>query len=496
MRQLEGVGGHRPQVRIQNGRLEWEGRVYPVAEPTVSEPNRLLRVRNTIVLLTVFLYLLLNWGFQQVRFPPTAGSGLPIGELVLLLALVTLNPNRVLGCLSREIYLLPLLLWWVFGVGRALVDISVHGFWTLRDAAHVIESLYLIVGFAFALRASALEKFYHWLPRLLAIAAVYGLLYSYRHIFLLISPHIISANGYSVPIVGSMANTSLLLILVAFYLFLYKSKNVICLIYAAVLIGYTLAMFQQRTLYLVMIAIMGFLWLLGRFRLIHLLMAAALLGGMLAVIMLLDLRVHGRLGETLSPEFLVHHFLAIFGLSSSEFEGVAAAAAGVDQRLGWWSKIFGQLLSDPFNMLLGLGYGIALTDFYGSGGAAVREPHNSYITTVARTGLIGIACWVLMMASMVHRWLLTFRRCRALGYREGENRLLILMVYFICVWVLALGEDGFEKPYNIIPFYFFWGVVLGLGHLLTRGEINVAAKQELEIPSERWLSGRRPENYA
>jgi len=43
------------------------------------------------------------------------------------------------------------------------------------------------------------------------------------------------------------------------------------------------------------------------------------------------------------------------------------------------------------------------------------------------------------------------------------------MVYFICMWVLALGEDGFEKPYNIIPYYFFWGIVLRFGLDLKQG---------------------------
>ena len=62
--------------------------------------------------------------------------------------------------------------------------------------------------------------------------------------------------------------------------------------------------------------------------------------------------------------------------------------------------------------------------------------------------------------------------CHELGWRDGENRMLIMMVFFICMWVLAIGEDGFEKPYNIIPFYFFWGIVLRFSLLLERGQIG------------------------
>jgi hypothetical protein len=96
---------------------------------------------------------------------------------------------------------------------------------------------------------------------------------------------------------------------------------------------------------------------------------------------------------------------------------------------------------------------------------------------LARTGIIGAICWGMMMLELLRRWHNTFMRCRQLDWREGENRLLVLMVFFICTWVLALGEDGFEKPYNIIPFYFFWGVILRLSLLLERGLIGPAAER-------------------
>ena len=76
----------------------------------------------------------------------------------------------------------------------------------------------------------------------------------------------------------------------------------------------------------------------------------------------------------------------------------------------------------------------------------------------------------LIDAELLRRWHLTFMRCRELGWRLGESRLMIMMVYLICMFVLAIGEDGFEKPYNVIPFYLFWGIVLRFAYLLERGE--------------------------
>jgi len=473
-----------PEVSIEGGRLYWPGRPGPAARDlSGAQPNWLDRMRDNGVLIVVVLYLLLNWGFQQVRFPPVAGGGVPIGEIVLIMALATINYPKVLGRLSRTVHLLPFLLWWAFGVSRALIDFVDHGAWALRDAVHVIESLFLLLGFVFAAYPSTLERFFHWLPKLLLLGVIYGLLYPVREVLWSISPTITSGNGFQVPIIGSMASVPYILITAAFYLVFFHGNRMIANIGAVLLIGYTIATFQQRTLYLIMIAVSGFVVLYRRRAIGNLGLLAYTSVLALLLVAILGVQIEGRLGATFSPEFLWHHFIAIFGVSSGEYEVVSSAAAGVDQRLAWWQNIFQKVFADPFSALFGLGYGVILTDFHGSSGAAVREPHNSYISVIARTGLVGAICWVLMMLSLVQRWHLCFRDCRALGWRLGENRLMVLMVYFICIWVLAIGEDSFEKPYNTIPFYFLWGIVLRFSLLLSDGAIGPQAPHHAHEPA-------------
>lgn len=480
-------------VVIHRGRLQWSDREDPAAPPR-ARPQRagataIEAIRNNVVLVVVLLYLLFNWGFMQLRIPPVAGGGLPLGEIVLLLSLMTLNYTAVLGRLSLTIAIVPLGIWWTFGVSRALFDFAVHGTWALRDAAHVLESLFLLVGFAFAGDRKSLDRFFAWLPRFLFIAAIYGLLYPVRvQVFQSISPTITSGVGYNVPIFGSMATSSYLLITASIYLILFHGNRLVPNLVAVLLLGYTLAVFQARTLYLTLIAVFGFLMLYRRSSLGNLGILVYVSALLLALVGLIGLKVEGRLGANFDANFLFHHFLAIFGICDTSLPGVCSAAEGVGQRLEWWNNIINRMTADPFSMLLGLGYGEPLTDFYGSSGAAVREPHNSYITVFARTGIIGAVCWALVMLSLVRRWHTTFRRCYELDWREGQNRLLVLMVIFICVWVLAIGEDGFEKPYNIIPFYFFWGIILRFSLLLERGEIG----PEAERGYEEWLPDDPP----
>ena len=468
------------EIVIHDGRLQWaapSGGVAPLAGPALAAVGRVEALRNIVVLLTVVLYLLFNWGFMQLRIPPVAGGGLPFGDIVLLMALATINYTGVLGRLSLTVAILPLAIWWTFGVGRALFDFGVHGAWALRDAAHVVESLFLLVGFVFAGDRRSLERFFDWLPKLLVISVLYGLMYPIRVEIWQLSPQITSGTGYVVPIFGSMATTSYLMIAAAVYLMLFHGNKLLANAGAVLIIGYTVAIFQARTLYLTLIAIFAFMILYRRSSVGNIGVVALLSGFLLGLISLIGLQFQGRLGASFDVNFLIAHFMAIFGVCDTSLEGVCSAAEGVGQRLEWWNSIAERMLADPFNLLLGLGYGVTLTDFYGSSGAAVREPHNSYITVIARTGIIGAVCWVLIMISLVRRWHDTFKRCLALGWREGQNRLMVLMVLFICVWVLGIGEDAFEKPYNIIPFYFFWGIVLRFSLLLERGEIGPAAER-------------------
>jgi hypothetical protein len=465
------------RVTIAGGRLHWDQDIAGWQPPAATaEETRLEVMRSIAVLFIMCGYMLLNWPFSQFRFPPTGAAGVPIGEVTLILALATINLPRALSRMSLVVPIMPFLVWWGFGMGRAFFDLTVHGMWALRDAVHVMESMFLIVAFVMAGSRAGFERFFKWLMPLVAIGAVYGLLYPFKDQIEAASPVVYSGNGYPVPIFGSMVNTPYLMVMGAAWLILFRGRSLIANLLAIVLIGAMVAMFQARTLYLILIAVFGFFVLYRRSTAGNISLIVYIAALMLAAIPLLNLQMTGRLGAEFSFGFMVNHFLAIFGLGSDEYQGIAAAAEGVDQRLEWWTKIFNQMLADPFKLLLGLGYGIPLTDFAGNTGAIVREPHNSYISVLARTGLVGGTAWAIIMASLVYRWHLTVRRCQAIGWRDGENRLLLLMVYFICIWVLALGEDGFEKPFNLIPFYVFWGFILRMGSLMDQGLIGPEAE--------------------
>lgn len=448
------------------------------AEAAPPGPLELTRVRVVMLLLT--LYVILNYGFMQLRLPPATASGVPIGEIVLILALASINHTATLGRLAATVYLGPFLLWWAYGIGRALIDAQIHGFWALRDAVHAIESLFLVVGFAMVARPELLERVFAWLPRIAVLGVFYGLSVQINWLVWDLSPVVMTSTGLAITLIGIYSNTYIVMIFAAAWLIILHGHRVRANLAAIFVLGYAVFVFQARTAYLIVLAMFAFLALHRRSHFGSALIGLYVLFLVAAALPVFGIAIHGRLGEAASLDFVVQHFLAIFGITGEQTGAIASAADGVGLRLRWWRTIFERLLARPLDLVTGLGYGIPLTDMGTIAGTPVREPHNSYISILARTGLIGAIAWTWMHLLLLGAWRRAVRLAREEARPRLEAHLLLIMIFFIALWVLALGEDGFEKPYNTIPYYVLWGVVLRILHMQERGLLP--PEEEFEEP--------------
>jgi hypothetical protein len=177
--------------------------------------------------------------------------------------------------------------------------------------------------------------------------------------------------------------------------------------------------------------------------------------------------VPGRISGNVSLQFYLEHFLAIGGSGSGEWgdDTLRGAAAGVEQRLFWWGKIWLNVTSSWTTTLFGLGYGVSLVGLSAvdpSIAAEVREPHNSMISVFARTGVVGLIACVWMHITLAIIIVRTYLAYRAKGSHTIARWILTVGALFGMFWVASIGEDAFEKPFLAIPYYFFYGVVLNL----------------------------------
>jgi hypothetical protein len=427
----------------------------------------LVKLRARTLLAVLAGYIMLNYGFMQLRV------GIPLGDMGLILCLTTMNIPVALRRMGRAINLTPFLIWWSFGLGRATLDGLEYGIWAFRDAVQVIESLWLIVAFVVARKADDLEKLFQWLKWLFIAYCVYALGAPFAESIAAISPSIPqAASGEPVPIVGTYANLTSMLLWIAFYLIIteYKSHRVRILgvAVACLMIGAIVLVLQSRTNYFQLAALTC---IVGLFRPKSLSRFGMLIPiGFIVVgtITAFDIKVPGRLTENVSFSFFIRHLEAIGGISQEDEPGLAAAASGVPLRLDWWTNILEQEAADPVALITGLGCGRPLTNYVagndvGPGGVHVREPHNSFLSVLGRLGVVGAISWIWLHVELFKLYRKVFAYYQCLRQQEWINRLLIMLAYVALTLASIIGEDALEKPFNIVPYYCFWGVILRLG---------------------------------
>jgi hypothetical protein len=436
-----------------------DGRSGALASAPSAFDIDLMSARAWLTLLVVSAYMLLNEGFMLILVPP--GSGIPIGEIVIVLfAAMLFMDLRQLARFAAAIPLLLLIAYWLIGFGRLAIDAPRHGIWAVRDATNVIESTYLWIGFVVAGAAGFLMRFPRWLGVFLLIAIPYSSLYPFREALIPYAPTVQAPAGYKSPIFFVYVPGSLIPLTAAVWLLVARKAvlGIPAWMLAGALVGFTVVFHQERTVYIEIAFIMAFLAIIQPRTLLRL--SGGLIVGAVAMGLVLasGIELTGRLGEKFSLDFMINHLLAIFGVYS---EGAAGGAAhGNTQRLHWWGEIWRNLTSDPLSLLFGLGYGLPLTDFVGVHGQIIREPHNSTIAAFGRIGVIGGTLFLAVQVALARVWVEAYRKARAAGDTAWTNTLIVLAAYFSFIWIHSLSQDAFEKPFNAIPYYFCWGVIL------------------------------------
>jgi hypothetical protein len=441
---------------------------FPASQAVYLDSHGQFRVTlwRKCILWMVGSYLILNAGFEMVRIPP-AGAGIPVGELALILSFFILNPLTVVPRMSRQVWLFPILVWWMLALPRSLFDATVNGVWSLRDASQAIESLYLIVGFALVNSVDNMRYFISWLRKLLPVMAIYGLVLPFSKSLQVLSPSLPGISSGSTKLFFQTTNSATLMLWSAAWLLLHEKRSdkeiPWRLPMAAFLVAYAAAFGQSRGLYL-QILLLGVLFFFLRMRTAVKWYATLAFGClMIAGIAATGLGLTGRTGHKISLDYIVRHLESTSGTGEVDTQD---SAEGVGQRIGWWSHVYSEMGQSAYNEAFGLGYGIALTDFHGGSGKITREPHNSYISVWARLGYTGAAVWLLMQAGLYRSWWRSFKLAKRFGWIHAQNNLLFLLVFFFFMLIAALGEDAFEKPFGAIPYYLFFGVVLRYGMLL------------------------------
>ncbi len=418
-----------------------------------------------IALSSVTGYVVLNYGFENLNLPVGPLRFLPLGELLMGVALL-LALRRYSGVEFREtlrdpsmVCILALL---VLTLVHLVSDVPQYGLYALRDATSSFEAVFLLLGMVWAARERNIELLSKWLMALFIVTLVYAYTFPWTDLLQERSP----AFGpfHPVPLVGNYQEVALYLVSGALFC-LWVAPTVFkwprwILVSLAVAQLAGLGVLQSRTMLVgigLVLVTLFFLRETTRMRQFFSIIASGMGALVLLVVLIAAVgwKVQGRLGPV-DMTSLENDVKSIWP-STAESQQLGHES----DRKAWYGEVWNKLQSSPSHMLFGVGYGLPLIDFISETGQPIRQPHNSSMNVFGRLGLLGLFIWALFVAGLLKRlWR---------GVREAVERGAVscpLRLWFLAFAILGLlvsmVQPYFEFSHSAIPFYFLMGVALGI----------------------------------
>jgi hypothetical protein len=179
----------------------------------------------------------------------------------------------------------------------------------------------------------------------------------------------------------------------------------------------------------------------------------------------------------ISAAQLIDNFTSIVGDSGSATDP-GALEGTKSWRKAWWNTILNYTLDGPY-FWSGKGFGInlAVADGFIAGkeisDAPLRGPHNGHLTILARSGVPGLALWlltlgswgVMLMANMVH--------ARASGANAWANLFVLIFCYALGFIIEGTFDVSLEGPMSGIWFWCLFGAGIGATMIYRAGAASV-----------------------
>jgi O-Antigen ligase len=387
--------------------------------------------------------------FAYISIPP-----LYIGDIVLAFGIIAFLKSKCAAATLAAVpsLLLALLFSWAIIVG-ALPTFSTFGINTLRDSAIVAYG-----GFAFIFVALLLER-PERLPRIIRFLCVLSSIVMLTTPIVMALLMISEAEPYiqiKIGTLGAHLAGAALLMLLGF-----RRPSIGWFI--VLFIGIVLVTMRTRGGLLAFVIPLALaLIVTGKWRESILIGASA--AGIFGLAYMLDLSIsvgHSFASRDISAKQLVENFTSIFGATAIGSGGSSGLEGTRAWRLEWWNVIFDYTFNGPY-FWTGKGFGINLADadgFITVEGS--RSPHNCFIAILARTGVPGLALWLLTLGSWSAMLFVNMVRARLAGEQLWADVFLLIFCYALALIIDGTFDAALEGPVSSIWFWSLFGVGIG-----------------------------------
>ena len=164
-------------------------------------------------------------------------------------------------------------------------------------------------------------------------------------------------------------------------------------------------------------------------------------------------------GRAVSVSQLATNIASSFTSSSD----VGGLDSNKEWRLAWWRDICSYTFSGPY-FWTGKGYGINLATadgFQVLEDDALRSPHNSHLTFLARSGVPGLCLWICVQGIWIVHIALSFVRAKQRGLHNWSGLFGFLGCYWMAFIINASFDPAFEGPMAGIWFWTVFGFGIG-----------------------------------
>lgn len=198
--------------------------------------------------------------------------------------------------------------------------------------------------------------------------------------------------------------------------------------------------------------------------------------------MLIDPRIDVGGRREFSFRQLTDNLTSIFVSTGDSLEGTRSF------RLTWWGEIVDYTIGGPY-FWTGKGYGIALAaadGFDTTEAEELRSPHNGHMEILARSGVPGLALWVVLQVTFAIAMFRAAGRARA----DGRRGWVQIIGWLFVMWAAGLANATFD-PYLQGPQggIWFWSV-MGLGLVAIRGVYEGMRDPLTPVPEEAATEAR------
>ncbi|WP_218080090.1 O-antigen ligase family protein [Anthocerotibacter panamensis] len=428
----------------------------------------LLAHRLPRIFLGVITLLLTGYAFLGKGFAYLGDSPFFVGELTLLVGSFTLLVAGGLGVLLEGPLALLVGLFMLWGATCTFPHFGTYGLDTLRDGVLWVYGAFALIVAALLYRTKSVQSvprvFAHLLPWFLVWAPVAGLLYRAGTVAL---PHL---PGSPVPLlVYKSGDTAVHLAGAAVFILLGLQKRWPWrwewLTWVFWFAGFAIAGVGRAAAVSVLAGLGVLLVLRPKSPWPKFLGVGA---AMATLALLCNFQIGLNGSRAVSVEQYVQNFQSLVDPSDEKLAG------SKEWRQEWWQDIVHYTFEGRY-FWTGKGFGINLADADGyqvENDGSLRHPHNGHMNILARSGVPGLALWLLLQVTFGGSLLLAYFRSRHAGQEDWAKLNLWVLAYWTAFMVNASFDVYLEGPQGGI---WFWSL-MGFGIALLLAQPNQPAR--------------------